>query len=156
MAQDAIALLEADHQRVEGLFREFKSASGDPMAKRHLAQIICMELTLHAQIEEVFYPALREAVPNAAPLLDEAQSEHQKVKDLVARIQGMDSAGPQMDEQVAQLAGLVEHHVKEERDELFRKAKTAKALDLTDLGTQLRERQQALQAEAETATTRPA
>ena len=30
MAQDAIALLEADHQRVEGLFREFKSPQATP------------------------------------------------------------------------------------------------------------------------------
>ena len=41
---------------------------------------------------------------------------------------------------------LIEHHVKEERDELFPKARTGKALDLADLGAQLRERQQALQS----------
>ena len=51
MAQDALALLEADHQRVEDLFREFKSAGGDPVAKLHMAQIICMELTLHSMVE---------------------------------------------------------------------------------------------------------
>ena len=88
---------------------------------------------------------MRKAVPDAAALLDEAQDEHQKVKDLVARIQGLDRAGSQMDNLVAQLARLVEHHVKEERDELFPKAKTGKALDLADLGARLRERQQALQ-----------
>ena len=32
MAHDAIALLDADHQRVEGLFREFRSAGGDASA----------------------------------------------------------------------------------------------------------------------------
>jgi hypothetical protein len=66
----------------------------------------------------------------------------------------MDKAAPQMDDLIAQLACLVEHHVKEERDELFRKAKTGKALDLADLGAQLRERQQALQPGA--AATQPA
>ena len=50
-----------------------------------------------------------------------------------------------MDNLIAQLALLVEHHVKEEHDELFPKASSGKALDLDDLGAQLRERQQALQ-----------
>ena len=152
--KDALELLDADHIAAKHLFVEYaRMAFAAPQAsaseRRELAAAICQELTVHVQIEEeVFYAALREAVPDAAPLLDEAQAEHQKVKDFVARIQGMDKAGPQMDEQVAQLAGLMEHHVKEERDELFPKAKTAKALDLADLGVQLRERQQALQAEA--------
>ena len=103
--------------------------------RRELAAYICQELTIHAQIEEeVFYPAMRKAVPGAAALLDEAQDEHKKVTELIARIQGLDRAGSQMDNLVAQLARLVEHHVKEERDELFPKARSGKALDLADLG----------------------
>src|SRR3954463_700452 len=85
MAQDAIALLEADHQRVEDLFREFKSAA-DPDTKLHLAQIICMELTLHSMVEEeIFYPAFA-AATNDSQLVERAQKEHQHVKDLIARV----------------------------------------------------------------------
>jgi hemerythrin superfamily protein len=158
--KNALDLLDADHIAVKHLFVEYARlafAAPQPSAsdRRDLAVRICQELTVHAQIEEeVFYPAVRQAVPDAAALLDEAQDEHQKVKDLVARIKGLDRAGPQMDDLVAQLARLVEDHVKEERDELFPKAKTGKALDLAELGVQLRERQQALQSE--TAATQPA
>jgi len=150
--KNALELLDADHIAVKHLFVEYArlavAASKTSASERHkLATRICQELTVHAQIEEeVFYPALRKAVPDAAALLDEAQSEHQQVKDIVAGIEGMDKAGPQMDDLVAQLACLVEHHVKEERDELFPKAKTGKGLDLADLGAQLRERQEAIQA----------
>ncbi|RYF35702.1 MAG: hemerythrin domain-containing protein, partial [Comamonadaceae bacterium] len=49
---------------------------------------------------------------------------------------------------VAELNVAIEHHVKEERDELFPKAKAAPDLDLMALGGQLRERQQDLQSEA--------
>jgi len=149
--KNALELLDADHIAVKHLFVEYaRLASAAPQTtiseRRELAAYICQELAVHAQIEEeVFYPAVRKAVPEAAALLDEAQDEHQKVKDLVARIQGLDRAGSQMDNLVAQLARLVEHHVKEERDELFPKARTGSALDLADLGVQLRERQQALQ-----------
>jgi hemerythrin superfamily protein len=158
--KNALELLDADHIAVKHLLVEYaRLAFGAPQAsareRSELAASICHELTVHAQIEEeVFYPALRAAAPDAAPLLDEAQAEHQKVKDLIARIVGMDKVGPQMDDLVAQLACLVEHHVKEERDELFPKAKTGKSLDLADLGAQLRERQQVLQSG--TAATQPA
>jgi iron-sulfur cluster repair protein YtfE (RIC family) len=149
--KNALELLDADHIAVKHLFVEYaRLASASPQTsiseRREFAAYICQELTVHAQIEEeVFYPAVRKAVPDAAALLDEAQEEHQKVKDLVARIQDLDRAGSQMDNLVAQLARLVEHHVKEERDELFPKARTGKGLDLAELGAQLRERQQALQ-----------
>ena len=148
--KNAIELLDADHIAVKHLFVEYARLAGaSPQTsiseRRDLAAYICQELTVHAQIEEeVFYPAVRKAVPGAAALLEEAKDEHQKVKDLIARILGLDRAGFQMDNLVAQLARLVEHHVKEERDELFPKA-TAKGLDLADLGVKLRKRQQSLQ-----------
>ena len=101
---------------------------------------------MHAQIEEeVFYPAVRKAVPDAASLLDEAQDEHQEVKDL-------DRAHPRAWTRPARRwttwspssPASVEHHVKEERDELFPKARSAPGMDLVALGQQLKERQQEL------------
>src|SRR4051812_37685539 len=85
MAQDAIALLETDHRRVEELFRDYKAA-GDPAAKLHLAQVICMELTLHAMVEEeIFYPAFAQATGDQQ-MLEHALKEHQGLKDLIARV----------------------------------------------------------------------
>src|SRR3546814_5819827 len=67
---DATHILAADHRAVEALFEEFKKASGaDRKAK--IAEKICTELKIHAQIEEeVFYPALKGKVD--ADLLTEA------------------------------------------------------------------------------------
>ena len=54
---DAIALLKADHRKVEGLFRKFDRAKGES-AKKALVDEICTELSIHASIEEeIFYPA---------------------------------------------------------------------------------------------------
>jgi hemerythrin superfamily protein len=152
--KDACELLDADHIAVKHLFVEFArlavTAAQDSAAERaQLAMRICEELTVHAQIEEeIFYPALRKAAPEASVLLDEAQSEHQEAKELIAQIQSLGTASPDMDDLVSKLASAVEHHVKEERDELFPKARTAKKLDLAALGEQLRGRQQALEARA--------
>jgi hemerythrin superfamily protein len=82
--KNALELLDADHIAVKHLFVEYaRLAFAAPQAsaseRRELAARICQELTVHAQIEEeVFYPAVRAAVPDAAPLLHEAQAEHRR------------------------------------------------------------------------------
>lgn len=147
--KDACELLDADHIAVKHLFVEYArlaaAAPGKSSAeKKALAEKICMELKVHAQIEEeVFYPALRDAI-DQPQLLDEALAEHQQAKDLIAEIEAMRNADAAMDEKIATLNRAIEHHVKEERDELFPKAKAAATLDLDALGAQLRQRQEEL------------
>ena len=148
--KDACQLLDADHIAVKHLFVEYARLAAAPDAGRQadrkaIAMKICAELTVHAQIEEeIFYPALQKAVPETQGLLKEAKAEHQEAKDLIAQIQGLGAADAVMDTLVTRLNVAVEHHVKEERDELFPKAKAAAGLDLGALGEQLRKRQQEL------------
>jgi len=142
MAQDAISLLEADHQRVEGLFREYKSAGGDPVAKLHMAQIICMELTLHAMIEEeIFYPALAHATGDEQ-LVERALKEHQHVKELIARLPAADN----LDGAVEAIWRNALEHIEEERRDIFTKAKSC-GMELATLGGRIQSRR------AEVATT---
>lgn len=150
--KDACDLLDADHVAVKHLFVEYaRLAVADPSAtgdRQALAHRICSELTVHAQIEEeIFYPALRQAT-GADDLLDHAKEEHQQAKDLIAQIEGMPQAGPDMDQLVSRLAQVIEHHVKEEREKIFSKARSAKGIDLDQLGEQLAQRQQELAAQA--------
>lgn len=147
MTKDACQLLDADHLAVKHLFVAYaRRAMADPegtvQERQDLARKIAQELTVHATIEEeIFYPALRQAVPSAADVVDEGKEEHGGIKELVAKLQAMATAGPGMDALVSELARRVEHHVKEERDELFPKAKVAAGLDLVELGERLRTRQ---------------
>jgi hemerythrin superfamily protein len=154
-SKDACELLDADHIAVKHLFVDYARLAILPDAdtttaeRTLLATKICDELTVHAQIEEeIFYPALREALPEADHLLDEARAEHQAAKQLIADIRTVGTASKAMDTLVAELNVAIEHHVKEERDELFPKAIAAPDLDLVALGEQLRERQKSLQGEA--------
>lgn len=134
MAQDAIALLEADHQRVEGLFRDFKS-SGDAAARLHLAQIICMELTLHAMVEEeIFYPALARATGDEQ-LVERALKEHQHVKELIARVQSADN----LDGAVEAVCRNALEHIEVERRDIFTKAKAC-GMELSTLGGRIQSR----------------
>jgi hypothetical protein len=56
---DAIALLKADHRKVEDLFAKFETAR-EADTKKRLAKQICTELTLNTILEEeIFYPACK-------------------------------------------------------------------------------------------------
>lgn len=81
---DAIALLKQDHREVEELFARFEKASG-ASEKRELAERICLELSVHAKIEEdIFYPACEGKVEE--DLLKESHVEHDGAKLLIAEI----------------------------------------------------------------------
>jgi hypothetical protein len=143
--QDAIALLKQDHRTVEGLFEKFEKASGTE-TKRKLAEEICLELSVHAEIEEeIFYPACEGKVDG--DLLKESYVEHDGAKVLIAEII---KGGPKEDEfydaKVKVLSEEIEHHVEEEEkrlEGLFAHARKAE-LDLDALGEELAARKSEL------------
>jgi len=149
---DACTLLDADHREVKKMFKDYEElthsrAKGAAQKKRELAQEICLELTVHAQIEEeIFYPAARAAIKDT-DLLDEAEVEHASAKDLIAQIQEADEMDEMVDAKVKVLGEYIDHHVKEERNELFPKARAAKQLDLIAMRDQLEARKEELMAE---------
>ena len=142
--RDAIALLRADHQLVQELFDKFEKTRAEDR-KAALAEQICNELTVHAQIEEeIFYPAAREAIRDE-DLIHEATVEHQSAKDLIAQIEASDPSDELFDAKVKVLGEYVKHHVKEEQNELFPQVRKTK-LDLKELGERLMTRKQQLMA----------
>lgn len=147
---DACDVLDADHLAVKQLFVLYaRLAHASPAAPDRLAiaRRLCDELDAHAAIEEeVFYPALERAVPEAADVVAEGREEHAGVKALAARVRAATSADDALDATVAELARLVEHHVKEERDELFPRARSATGLDLVALAADLDAHRQAATA----------
>lgn len=147
--QDAIALLKSDHRTVEDLFAEYEKASGSSR-KQKLAQRICLELSVHATIEEeIFYPACEGKVEE--DLLKESYVEHDGAKVLIADILNGDPSDDYYDSKVTVLSEEIEHHVKEEEkrmEGLFAQAKKA-GLDMDALGEQLAARKQELTAEFE-------
>ena len=146
--QDAIALLKADHRTVEDLFAQFESASGDGR-KRKIAEQICLELTVHAQIEEeIFYPACEGKVEE--DLLKEAYVEHDGAKVLISELLNSDPSNEFYDAKIKVLSEDIKHHVKEEekREGLFAQARAA-GLDLRGLRERIMVRKKELLAQFE-------
>jgi hemerythrin superfamily protein len=143
-SQDAITLLRADHQLVSGLFEEYEKASTKAMKKKLVRQI-CMELSVHAQVEEeIFYPAVQKALKDHA-LVPEAIIEHDTFRTLIAEVEDVEPDGEMYDAKIKVLCEYVEHHVKEEQEEMFPKAKATK-LDMMELGDKISTRKQTLMA----------
>jgi hemerythrin superfamily protein len=142
---NAIKLLTEDHNKVKKLFKEFEKLSkkNDEEGKEELATQICKELTVHAQLEEeIFYPAVREAIDDDE-LMNEAMVEHTSAKDLIAQIQSMAASDPMYDAVVTVLGEYINHHVEEEQNEMFPKVEKSN-MDLEELGLEMAERKEAL------------
>jgi len=142
--KDAIALLKADHRKVEELFEKYENARGK---KADIAKKICMELTIHTMIEEeIFYPACREAGVDS-DMMDEANVEHDGAKSLIAELEAGSPDDDFYDAKVKVLSEEIKHHVKEEekRGGIFSGAREAE-LDLAALGEQMAARKEELLA----------
>lgn len=147
--QDAIALLKADHDEVQQLFKDFEKASGDGR-KEKLARQICRELTIHSMIEEeIFYPACEGKVDEE--LLKEGYVEHDAAKLLIAEIEAGEPGDEFYDSKVKVLSEEVDHHIQEEEkrmEGLFSQARKA-GLDMDQLGEQLAQRKAEIMKQTE-------
>lgn len=139
---DAITLLKADHRTVEDLFGAYAKAKSSEK-KEDLVDEICLELSIHAMVEEeIFYPACEEGVESN--LLNEAYVEHDGAKSLIAELLSANDDDFR-DAKVTVLSEMIKHHVKEEeqRDGIFAQAKKSE-LDLADLGDRISARKEEL------------
>ena len=149
--EDAIALLKSDHREVEELFKEFEAledTAGD--AVEPIIASACTALKMHDKLEtEIFYPAVREQAgteKEVEDLLNEAEVEHDHVRELVQKLEGMGSDDEKRDAHFTVLMEYVKHHVKEEEKEMFPKLKKLD-VDFAELGRQMKERKRSLMSE---------
>jgi hypothetical protein len=144
---DAVALLKADHRKVEDLFEKIQKARG-PERKQALVEQVCTELCIHTILEEeIFYPACTGQVEDDT--VDEAYVEHDGAKVLIAELLASDPDDEFYDAKVTVLSEDIKHHVKEEENRtegMFAQAKKA-GLDLEGLGERLQVRKQELMAQ---------
>lgn len=149
--EDAIALLMDDHRRVKELFAEFKrfqsyTQSGYEELKQELMDAVCAELKVHTRIEEeLFYPAARDVLDDD-DLMNEAEVEHAGASELIEQIEDGDAADPMTCARFMVLSEYIDHHVKEEHEEMFPKLRKT-GLDTIDLGRRMKARKGQIQAQ---------
>jgi hypothetical protein len=148
---DAIDLLDADHLAIHALFsgyRELVRTQASALQRHALAEEICLELAIHARLEEeLFYPAVRDAL-REDDLVDQAEDEHGSQREFIAQILATAPEDPLYDARVAALGEYVERHVRKEREEVFNRA-LASRLDLQSLARAITVRREELRSVSE-------
>lgn len=136
--ENAISMLKADHRKVESLFKEFEGAE-DEATQARVAREIVHELTIHAELEEkIFYPAVQAAAPDEDDLVMEAVLEHGSLKMMIGQVEDTEPGHPLFKPAMKVLKEYVQHHVKEEENEMFPKASRA-GVDLDATGEEMAE-----------------
>ena len=145
-ANDALALLKRDHDNVDAMFKKYDRMKDGDERKAPLREQVCMELTVHAKLEEeLFYPALKSlfeqgGMDKAVDLIEEADVEHASLKWLIEQLQSGDQQDEGMiDARVKVLSEYVKHHVEEEEGEIFKAARKVD-IDLEALGAEIEAR----------------
>jgi len=116
---DAIALLEEQHHEVDALFEALEKKGAD---KRLIFNRIADALAVHATIEEkIFYPMVKAA--STEDILLESLEEHLGIKRLIADLLRMSPSDQMFEAKCTVLKEQVQHHVGEERSELFPKVR---------------------------------
>ena len=137
---DAVSVLKSHHRQVEGLFEQVLS-SEDARTRKELMQTIADLLAMHTKIEEdIFYPAVRSLGTDAIEdLVDEAFEEHHVVDLVLAELPLVSARDDRFAAKMTVLSELVEHHVKEEERDMFKRAQGLGADRLKELGVWLEE-----------------
>jgi hemerythrin superfamily protein len=148
-AHHAITFLTDDHKSVQKIFKEFEKAKErEDESRTDLVEQACRMLTIHARIEEeIFYPAVRDAIDEEdVDLLDEALVEHASAKQFIHELEGMSPSDHLYDAKFTVLGEYINHHIQEEQECIFPLARKVK-LDLEDLGERLFQRKEELEDE---------
>jgi hypothetical protein len=145
---DAVDLLDADHLSIHAMFEQYRElvrTKAAALSRRTLAEDLCMELTIHAKLEEeLFYPAVRDALQDE-DLVDEAEDQHGSMRELVGQILAGRPEDELYDAKVAVLSEYVERHVRQEREQVFNRV-LASGLDLHSLARTLVRRKEELRS----------
>jgi iron-sulfur cluster repair protein YtfE (RIC family) len=149
---NAIELLEADHEVVDGLFEKVEESD----AGEHpvLFAKIRAELEAHAHIEEsIFYPALQEDGDEALiELTSDALKEHAEMKVVLGELAAAVTDTEKFEPLLTKLIEDVRHHVEEEEGEMFPLVEEQfDDSSLENLGLQLQTEKERFNASSESA-----
>ncbi len=136
---DAITLLKADHETVAGIFAKLEETTERAEKTREeLFTKLKQELDIHAHIEEtIFYPVLKKS-DETRDITMEGIQEHHVVKVLLRELDAMGVGSETWTAKLKVLKENVEHHVEEEEEEMFVKARDVLSKEqLEELGAQM-------------------
>ena len=139
------SLIRLDHSHLVSTFHGY-AAELAPWRRQAIADVVCLALEIHAQLEkEVFYPALRAVAPEHGKLA-EAAPQHDEMRRLIVKLRGLAPADAAFDATVYELMHDTLHHLADEESVLLPLAERLLADRLSELGAEMTKRRLALLA----------
>src|SRR5690348_4214107 len=153
----AFDVLASDHEQVKKLLSQFEAApaasgTNDSLlaARKKMAETLVIEESKHEAVEEMyFWPAVREHVPNGDALADQAISQEQEGKEVLAKLDKLDADDPEFERLVREFTSAAREHIAFEETQVWPALRAA----LTE--TQSLELGEKLEQAKKTAPTRP-
>src|SRR5688572_24449985 len=146
-----VEMLKEDHEKVKGLFEDFKEAKGKE--KAGIAKTALQELEVHADLEErLIYPAIREEI-DADDQMNEAVEEHHLVHVLIRELKKLKPSDERFEAKFNVLGELVKHHIEEEEGEILPQAENSN-LDWEALGARVMTRRDQLMSSGGVSSTK--
>lgn len=149
---DAIQFLKRDHDRFRKLLAQLEDTSDAAVKTRTtLFRGLKAELIAHETIEEeILYPALQEH-EKAEEIVAHSYEEHHVVDLILDELMALAVDDPSWAPKAHVLKENLEHHLKEEEEEMFPKAKQLLGDELADMGEEMEERKDEVLSSADTA-----
>lgn len=120
---DIFDRLKKDHDKQRDLIARIQETSGDSDQRERLWRELFQELEAHALAEEqVFYAHLMEE-PDGTEKARHSVAEHKEMSDVAEELDEMDMSSPGWLTRFKTLGELVIHHVDEEEEEVFVRAR---------------------------------
>ena len=119
---NALDFLKKEHEKAKGEFKKIEQAS--PGERASLWTKLEPELKVHERIEEahLFGPIARDPKAKGTTLEDwdgHHSEEVGEAKDLIGILAGLDPSTDEWLDNVKELRSLLEHHIREEEDEIW-------------------------------------
>ncbi len=145
---DAFELLEQDHENVKKLLQEGDDTTERGVKTREeLFARIKQELLVHETLEEeLLYPTLKEHDQTKEVSL-EGYEEHHFANEVIAELEETPVDDERWGAKFSVLKENIEHHIEEEEEEMFPKARKVLGKDqIAELGEKMQERKSQLEA----------
>ena len=137
----ALTLLMEDHKVLKNLLTEGEESTERAVkGRKELLARLTRELEVHEAIEEkILYPALKKH-EKAKDIVLEGYQEHHVADLLVKELHATDVTNEVWGAKMKVLKEAIEHHIEEEEEDMFKKARDIfDRAELDDLGTQMEE-----------------
>lgn len=122
-SRDAITPLRNEHKEIEALFRQCDKLLRGEQPSAELQALVgraFQALATHIAVEEqLFYPAMRQALGERSKVLFQYVEEHRVMKSLMSDLRAMADVDDVFNARLVVLTELVRHHIREEEATFF-------------------------------------